>query len=217
MLNQDWSLGVELKGSILIPLFMWVYRRSRIGYAAIAAGLLLADPATGHYYVSFMLGVWLAFEEGLVGTLLAGQTKIVQIVWLVVGLLFYQTFNYYSRWHLGLAWTATAIGCWMILAAVLSSRRLQNILSSAPLVFLGRVSYSLYLLQFIVILGVLPPMMRWLNALGLTNQPGLFALITTLGTGLTLVLAKVSYELAEKPAIRLGHYLSAQLKGAAKH
>ncbi len=99
----------------------------------------------------------------------------------------------------------------MLLAAA-SSQSIQKWLSRKPLVFLGRVSYSVYLLQFIFILCLLPPLVRLANGWGLASRPGLFALTLLASVGATVGCSAITYRFIELPAINLGHRLTKKLQ-----
>jgi len=79
-------------------------------------------------------------------------------------------------------------------------------------VFLGRVSYSVYLVQFIIILCWLPPLVRWGNDCGITNRLGLFALTLLVSVAATVGFSAITYRLVEVPAINLGHWLTRELQ-----
>src|SRR6185503_10191193 len=52
LVPQDWSLGVELKASLLLPLLIWLLRKSPWALTAFGFALLLLYP-TGYYYFTF--------------------------------------------------------------------------------------------------------------------------------------------------------------------
>jgi peptidoglycan/LPS O-acetylase OafA/YrhL len=125
----------------------------------------------------------------------------------------------YETLHLGLDWrpsgsgyywVGTGLGCGLIIWVSLASRRIQAALHLPPLVFLGRISYSVYLLQFIVILCVLPPWIHFLNALGIYRALWLLPLNFIASISVTVGLSTLAFHLVEKPCIRLGQVLSAK-------
>lgn len=206
LLSQDWSLGIELKASLLLPLFLFLAS----GWRQVVLGLFAAALAwmtiTGICYTSFIMGVVLA---GCGHWILAWPqlaSRPFKLGLLLVGLTLYQGQQLMGPGKI--SWLVTSLGCILILVAVLASARLQAFLQRSPLVFLGRISYSVYLLQFIVILCVLPPLMHWLNQLGV-KHPAL-TLPVTLGVsvGVVVMLASISYRWVELPCIRLGAWLS---------
>ena len=218
LLNQDWSLGIELKGSFLIPVFLVLVRGKRLPWFMGLAGLFCVFVHTGHYYVSFMLGVLIAQYGKSLSLFWINRKRSVQIGMFLLGLSLYQSYHYIVSYFgetnqaLKTGWIGTAVGCSLILLSVLNSSRLQSLLNHKPVVFIGKISHSVYLLQFIVILCLLPPAMHLLNHCGINQLTLLFALSLIFSTGITIALATLSYQFIELPAINLGHFLSKPLQ-----
>jgi len=213
LLNQDWSLGVELKGSALIPLFLLLVSGWRVVVMGLLGLALMLVFKTGQYYVSFMVGVLIAKHMDLWVRQVRGLSGVGKFFLLMGGFILYETshvgvdiFGLAKYWRC--LWVGTAAGCGLLLLACLSSRRIQGLLNHSLPVFLGRISYSVYLLQFIVILCVLPPLVRGLNLIGIT-QPFLLIPLTVAASVLVTIAASVfSFQFVEKPCIALGHKLT---------
>jgi peptidoglycan/LPS O-acetylase OafA/YrhL len=94
----------------------------------------------------------------------------------------------------------------------MSSRRIQLVLQLQPITFLGRISYSVYLLQFIVILCVLPAWVHLLNNIGMQRTCWLLPLTLAASVGVTVGLSAATYRLIEMPCIELGHWSSKTLQ-----
>jgi len=167
--------------------------------------------STGHYYVSFILGVLLAkYSEAIVPWLQA-RPVYIKIGILLLGIIFYESYHIgYDILNYGLKypWLGTAVGCVLIILACLASRRLQAALHLPPIVFLGRISYSVYLLQFIVIMCLLPAWVHWLNKMGIREVGWLVPLTLLMSVAATVLLSVVGYYLVEQPCVKLGHFLS---------
>jgi len=215
LLVQDWSLGVELKGSVMIPFFVFLLQRGRMGWLLLV--LALAFPAClgyGHCYVSFIIGAVLARY----GEFTIPSVRFAKAALLILGLLLYQTngmlIALFPATKLAgqCGWIVTSLGCALGLLAVFGSQSLQQRLSHKPVVFLGRVSYSVYLVQFIIILCWLPPLVRWGNDCGITNRLGLFVLTLLVSVAATVGFSAITYRLVEVPAINLGHWLTRELQ-----
>ncbi len=206
LLSQDWSLGIELKASVLLPLFVVLASGWRQAALALFAAGLAWKTGTGIFYTSFIMGVVLAGYGRQILAWPQLASRHFKLGLLLAGLTLYQGQQLMGPGKI--SWLVTSLGCILILVAVLASARLQAFLQLSPLVFLGRISYSVYLLQFIVILCVLPPLMHWLNQLGV-KHPAL-TLPVTLGVsvGGVVLLAAISYRWVELPCIRLGAWLS---------
>jgi peptidoglycan/LPS O-acetylase OafA/YrhL len=100
----------------------------------------------------------------------------------------------------------TALGASGFLLFALTSVASRRTLTSAPVRWLGRISYSLYLFHAIVLLAML-------NLL--FGRIPLWA-IWALTLCAALLLATLSYRLLERPSITLGHRLSARISAARK-
>ena len=102
-------------------------------------------------------------------------------------------------------WQAV-IYCAVVLgAAIHPSRIIVNRLT----LFMGKVSYSLYLLHPFVVLPMIP-IYRAIEAKGWPSTIG-FGLCAALTLGTTVALAAVIYALIEAPGMRLGKRLTARL------
>jgi peptidoglycan/LPS O-acetylase OafA/YrhL len=109
-------------------------------------------------------------------------------------------------------WNFGTVGCSLFLALALGSGQLQWLLSRKPLVFLGRISYSLYLIQFVVILCVLPALMHSLNAVGLVEPNVILAIVMFTGIATTIAISSVLHRYIEQPCIDFGHWLGKFLR-----
>jgi peptidoglycan/LPS O-acetylase OafA/YrhL len=94
-------------------------------------------------------------------------------------------------------WLVATVGCAGILISVFGSQTLQRTLNYRPIVLLGRISYSVYLLQFIIILCLLPPLVAMFNQLGVT-QPLVLCPVTMLASvAATIGCATIMYRFVE--------------------
>jgi len=217
LLPQDWSLGVELKGSALVPLFLLLVRRHVLSLLAVGC-LILVGVNTGQYYVSFILGVILSRYHGAIESKLRLWTTASKVSVLMIGILLYQSrllasnFGPVSDRIDKLVWCLASVGCLLILTISLGSNRVQRMLSRRSFVFLGRISYSLYLVQFIVLLCLLPPTVRLLNTLGLRQEAVLMPVILCCSVLTTAALAALSYRWVEVPSMSLGRMLTRRIQ-----
>ena len=107
-----------------------------------------------------------------------------------------------------IVWCIASIGCVFILAASLSSNRIQSKLNLPIVVFLGKISFSVYLLQFIVILCFLPSFVQALNALTIHQASLLLPLTVGAGLLVTVGIAAITYWTIELPSVQLGRWLT---------
>ncbi len=152
-----WTMTVEFYGSLIVYVFVAFFRNSPRRFLVYAAAAVLSFQS---YYLAFVLGIALC-------DLTAGENRLPGIfrsprllaVLLLAGLFlgsypmerqvegtiyaFLPTVFRPRSWHV---WGAV-----LVMIAVLQSRRLQAVLSKKPLLFLGRISFSQYILHLLII------------------------------------------------------------------
>ena len=197
-----WTMYVELIGSALIPVSLWVSTR----HGASSCYLLLAAFAvltalnyhylTFAYLVCFQTGVIIAIHPPQISArpwtlALAGYALFV-IDELVIGP---------SAWSI---WTNT-IGAGLIIVAVTNGYA-EGFLTHKFMRNVGRVSYRVYLLQLpaIYVSGII---------IGHFFEPGLLA--TAMAVAIIfptiLLIANIGYALFESPSIQVGRELGRRL------
>ena len=210
---------MELKGSALIPLFLFLAQRQRVYLLFLLAALLLAFASTGHYYVSFIVGVLLAQYGDWLGARFIPTKRSTRFGILLIGLLMYHAYGLLVGQLFGQAelarkcgWSLTTLGCALILLSVFNSPTLQKLLNHKAAVWLGRISYSLYLIQFIVILCLLLPLVKMINAWGI-HQPAIIMVFSLLvSVSVTVGCATLTYRYIEVPTINFGHRLTKKIQ-----
>jgi peptidoglycan/LPS O-acetylase OafA/YrhL len=210
-----WSLHYEWRISLLFPLLILL---AAAGPApAMAASLVLAGLAVAEmrllksdwlstlsFLPLFMFGVLLAREGARLPARIAALAPRARLgLWVLCYLLLHY------RWLAPAPGTVVDLingaGAALLIALVLASARAQALLAWPPLAWLGKVSFSLYLVHVPVILAALhlmpPDQPLWAVMAG--------AVLVSLG------LAWVLFHLAERPSIWLGRALS-QRVGAVR-
>jgi peptidoglycan/LPS O-acetylase OafA/YrhL len=213
--GPTWSLHVEFWGSMLVLLLVLSRARSAAHYylaaaASVvliggnalilfvlghAAALLIRSPA-GAALVSKRVPLAIAGIVALVaGTYLAGHGEIrgmytLQRIAMVASVV--RTYSWF-QWHKELA----AV---LIFAAVLMLAPLQSVLRTQPLQWLGKMSFSVYLLHvpILMTIGALAYVSSW--KLGAAAAGGIAVLSVCVATAL---LAMLFERLIDRPAIKL--------------
>lgn len=217
-----WSLVYELRISIIFP-FLWTLVRrwpwlSLLGAVVAHFGASLAvgcggnpqcapfrgdDLAesfvlTGYFAVFFVFGMFVAHHrDAIVGTLrrIPGWRRAV----LSLGAVYSVILPHAPYFSVLLPADITfGLGSALMIALALGSPAWSRTLQSRPLLWLGRVSYSLYLTHNIVLLAVVHLLYPFLDGVGLLAAVAVSSLI----------VAECSYRLMEAPSIRLGRYIS---------
>lgn len=210
-----WSLVYEMRISLVFPLLVLLLRLGpwwRVLGAAM--GLSVAElaverlpfwggsgdlPMTLHYAGLFVLGMLLARDMPKLQALYSRFSASAKtLLWLLAVACYTHgtwLFPHSRLQHIPLyrdGLTATAVSLFIMFA--LSTSRFSTWLQSRPLVFLGRISYSVYLYHAIILLSLVH-LFYGKVPLGLLWAATAF---------LTICVATLSYHLVEVPGIQLG-------------
>jgi len=223
LMPQGWTLAVELVYSLLLPAMFWLGRRSWPLLVAVSLALLFFAPPAfrGAYYaIDFSLGIALYLERERVarwlGRLGAAGTALV----VVLGLALFTAPMWlgWSVWHpeQGLLVAGfrrreillMGLGSALLVATAFGVPRVRDALSLPALAFLGRISFSLYLLHRLWIAFLAPHVD--------SGSRGLDALLLYAGViALSLSTSAVFERLCDRPAIAAGRRAAAWISGSA--
>lgn len=217
--NPMWSLVHEVRISLLLPLLIIVTQRSR--FTAILATFLILVATTftlphihnvwlgslissGLYFLAFASGCGLMMACDKLRTRGAAISAAALALAAVVGLLLLLSDSPANPLQHKLPqWTllvGTTLGATMLVALALSGR--ATVLGRGPVHWLGRVSYSLYLVHVPIILALL-------HASG--GRLHLALLVSAVAA--SLGLAAVMQSTVERGSQRLGREIAAKLTG----
>ncbi len=217
----SWSLVHEMRISLFFPLLAWVGVKLRTRYA-VGISLLLPALATAASHIwphpNVVLGVQLTEYTAtvgfsgifLIGILIArhkewlGHIFHSLPVWGHVLLFLIAAKLYLYPPHIPSELSAyfQSFGAAYLIVAALSSRGyFVRFLRTTPLQFLGRVSYSIYLVH--------TPVLMMLSILCYKRMPYGYLLLPYVA--LSLGVATLFYEAVEKPSIELGRALGKRL------
>jgi peptidoglycan/LPS O-acetylase OafA/YrhL len=220
--NPMWSLVHELRISLVFPLIARLAERAwrpllfaslglftllsithltdfaigTVAHTALGRDLLHSLVQTLRYTLFFVLGIGLGLKGAAVGTWLRQRSRARLQLWVLAFALLALP---YLAGYIELAY---AVGATLLLALCMHSLRARQLLKMPVLAWLGRVSYSLYLVHLLVLLSLV-------HALhGVLPLPA----ILVLGVTLSLGAADLCNRLIELPANRLGKRLASYLK-----
>jgi peptidoglycan/LPS O-acetylase OafA/YrhL len=210
-----WSIYVEIIGSALMPVFVVALAQRGIGWmaAAILAALALAPLSTKYSWHVFLINFYLGASILLWGRSLARQVAALPptAFWaLNAGLI--GTFLLFR----GLAgpfehgsWAVNAVemaAVAPILAMIYGLPERYTVLTSRPIQALGRVSFSLYLLHFLVLAGLFAAVSRAAPHLSGTGLAVVLAVATSV---LSIGVAHLAFRFVEEPGQRVGRRIAA--------
>lgn len=156
-----WTIAFEFVGSFLVFGFMFVFGKMKHRWLAYLAAIIIFFQG---YYLAFILGMLLsdivAHKKELFGKF--DKYKIIRTVLLLSGLFLgsYPTGRgvdgtmYASMEKAYLVNSGVLyhiLGAFLIMIVMLDSKRMQKMFSSRYLLFLGEISFAVYLLHFIVL------------------------------------------------------------------
>ncbi|MDR5766023.1 MULTISPECIES: acyltransferase [unclassified Caballeronia] len=220
-----WSLVYEMRISLIFPLLVVVvfatpvwfsvalsmcFSLAAFGYYHHLQRTLLDASIQGewmptiHYMSMFVLGALIARYREAISSKLGAYSARTLFGALLICLALYVLVGSITRHSISNDVLRSFADDWIILPAVtgilvlaIALRPFAAFLTARPLIFLGEISFSLYLLHCIVLLGVL-------HYFGETYQ-GMSLIIAAV---LILPVSIAGYYAVEKPSIRLGRYLT---------
>jgi peptidoglycan/LPS O-acetylase OafA/YrhL len=206
-----WTMYVEAICSVLLPILVGMTRKGKfVGLVLLCVLITLAfwcsDGDAGRYLFCFQIGVLVACYPSVVQR---AQPPVALFIGGIVVLSVMQLL----RIELINALIPNAVGGTMMLVAVLTARSASTFqwLDLAPIRFLGRVSYSIYLLQLSAIY-IVAQILVDLGALKLGSIfPTLLLIVGAVG--LTAPIAWVSYNAIELPMVRCGKTVAVAVAG----
>lgn len=209
LVPQGWTLPIELFISFLVPVGILLAARNT-GWLIFFTLILIGPLGASYYILHFAIGILLARYYSAIRLWLEPR-RAWKIVILLLGLFLY-TFRYtlpvYFSWNLkaSIPWIVTGFGAALLLMVVIASERARSLLSLGFLRFIGRVSFSVYLLHFLVIIVL---MTRFFHLLDLPATASVFGwwLGLALTILLTLGLAALTHRFVELPSMAFGKSL----------
>jgi peptidoglycan/LPS O-acetylase OafA/YrhL len=221
LLNSLWSITVELQGSLLLPLLVLVVRRGVIAWLVLLAWLIAfawSDWPT--VYTRYLDGF--AFGAGL--CLLAPYARHLSMtgarIAAAAGFCLMMFFRLLSpNWRFLVNYSAVlpgiveAIGAAILLGVIAGQPGVLPALRGRLVSRLGDISYSLYLVHLIILIGLTKAMLAAAPALAV-SYPVIATGLLMLGVvAVSLPAATFLYVKVELPGIRLGRATLARFSG----
>lgn len=202
LIPQAWTLAIELKVSLLMPIFIYFANRSHLWLFVFCLSCTLIFKLP-HYVFNFYCGVLIAKHYFQINQIMLGSKKWVSLISLLGGVLFcclpkLLGYNYHEYIYFGVF--CYSVGCSLILISALAYRK---ILDHASLIYLGKMSYSLYLTHMLIILLFSSRFLSLINSFHITGMLAKISVIVV-SVFVALLVAACTYEFIEKPLLNLG-------------
>jgi peptidoglycan/LPS O-acetylase OafA/YrhL len=214
-----WTLRIEMVGSLAVPLMVYLLAHKGtlqtfgIVAAFFALSLSRVLPFEDGFLYMFCIGAVLAkFADG------GKQVQFGNVVFVACAILIILTncslpLVHSTKYDL-LVVLPSAILIWRIAAADPAS--LLSVFDFRWMRWIGKVSYSFYLLHFLVLYGITNGMLHILPSSIFVHWPvSVMAASCIASILLSLALSAVSYSLIEKPMTLLGRKLVASERGVS--
>ena len=218
LVPQNWSLLIEMLFSFLMPFLYLILKKTNYLYLLafnLVAYFFLKIPV---FIVHFSLGVFLALnQQKILDFFQPIKSKYKLLVILVIGLLYTYRYTlpvyyyYYFRKQSivldnnDLLWLITGLGAFFILVYCLSSYKLQRILNLRPFVFIGKISYSIYLSHVLVLIFVIPVFISSLNSMAIENKYCIWLLSLGILLLLTFMISYLLTTFVEIPMVKMAN------------
>ena len=205
-----WSLVAEMRISIVFPFLLLLVRRISTGTAfGLAIGLMAGTSLAAHHWPNevptlstvgyagiFVWGILLATHVERVNEWFAARSRAQKLLFAACSFALYSWsahFHWTSRFIWGVADVPITAGAAGYMLLAMGAQPVRRALNSAVAAFLGRISYSLYLVHGTVLFALA-------HAVG--RRRGL-PLLFTIYVSASLLLAYLFCLAVEEPFLRL--------------
>jgi peptidoglycan/LPS O-acetylase OafA/YrhL len=214
LLPQDWTLGVELLISCIVPVFLVMFKKGLPWLAALGVVMFLQN----QFVLPFLVGIVLArYNDAIIARM--PKSAVARILILLAGIFLYtcthnflkDTYLIKDHNHSLRTFVLESLGSGILLLMSVASPTIKSILSNRLLVFLGKISYAIYSSHFFILIFVLPSVVLSLNKfqLGIDSVRALALLFFLTATCLVSFLLRNTVEL---PFIKIGRRISLIVK-----
>lgn len=210
-----WTLRVEMVYSILIiPLIYLARHKKQLLWVVLLGSFFIGEAKLRGNMIHFLLGICLAMQYPILAKVKLKETKIYSYRWLLYLIIFVlfslrhlrkfvpaieTVFDY--LWTYNIYWSHfSAIAAYAILVLIIMSPSAQKFLETKTLLFLGKISYSIYLVHWVFVNFAMDYWELWGRFLG----TGLIrvGVVFMIYVSLVVMSAHLMYTYIEAPFMR---------------
>jgi len=213
LIPQSWVIKDFLQMYLIFPFLLLIGKKST-SLLTVFVVLMVTVFDVSNFIVNFYLGILLAKHYR---QLLSWYR---QCHWFFKAFIFSLGYFLYTYHHpmididLGLnrmqKFYVSAFGSALLLVCLEGSERAKQFFSNPRLRFLGKISYSLYLTQFLIFMVITPWVILSLNKVGFVEEVA-FCMALVVTTLICIVFSYVTWQLVERPSLAFGRWLIAAI------
>jgi peptidoglycan/LPS O-acetylase OafA/YrhL len=201
---RDWRLPLALLVTIAAAPLLRIYLRHALLHGDFASYVLM--PCRADALCIGILAAWLVRQPGFWNALCRQRALLLSAIGILFAGVAFMTYEGYDQLSVpmttwGYSWLALFYACCLLMAVSASAGIWQRVLCARWLMWLGTLSYCVYLLHY--------PLIQSLRRVCAKLLPTHSATAFLLGGGLaiaaTLALAALSWRFFESPMLRRGH------------
>jgi peptidoglycan/LPS O-acetylase OafA/YrhL len=213
-----WSLVVEMQISVIF-LFLLIIAKRNIKLLFLFAFSLCFIFDFYLYLIHFVLGIWLAFNIQKIQNINLSKPKRYLLFLLGLILYSYEQIYFilipqvdYIAKKGSFSFILSTFGCAIWLILLLSAPKFQKKLMVKPFLFLGDISYGLYIGHWLIFVDIIEPNFQFLTSL--TGSFYMAHLIFRLGVTVigSIILGYLLYTFVEIPFINLSKKIPYKFK-----
>lgn len=230
-----WTLGVEMALSLLMPVLILAGKHNfKLILWFIPLSMIMGPGYISVFTMHFCLGMILAYYYPQIRDYDFSQHKWYRFRWLIYLVIFLlyslrhieriDSFgpSYYKFANLLKLdiFHYTGFASFLILIIIINNQKIQTFLNKSPLIFLGKISYSVYLMHWIIVVFIMERWEKFSTMFGgKTLKIGSYETFTFefiiwlfISIILTIISATAMYYWVEKPFIKLSKRISSKFK-----
>lgn len=207
ILPHGWTLVIEILISIIFPFLFYISKTSKL---ALFIFTIFSIKFLGFHQstIVFVCGIYLYNYRDLITSSCKKFSKPIKILILLLGWFLF-TIGFYLPQSVIIIFNKVFInyllpGCVLLFISVMFSFRIKKIMQNTFLLYLGKISYSLYLIHFNIILLFSGYVQGLIHLFISKNGIVFYCVFLLFMTMIVLLFSAIFYSLIEKPMMDYG-------------